>query len=192
MPTDKFTLRKIMRAKLHNYFFGNCGLRTELSGRIWNLLQQLPAFKKAEMDNSLMVYLDIQNEAETTRFIKLPVIVPFCQVEEIVPFRLFSLDELEVSIYDVLEPKTKLREKQERILTPESVKVVIIPGLAFDVAGNRLGRGKGFYDRFISKLTKSTITIALCYEFQILESIPVTASDKSVNIIVTENRIIYC
>ncbi|MDR0390296.1 MAG: 5-formyltetrahydrofolate cyclo-ligase [Planctomycetaceae bacterium] len=192
MSNDKLTLRKIMRSKLRENFLDNVNLRTNLSMRIWDLLRQLSVFKKAEIDNSLMLYLDMQNEIETARFMKLPTIIPFCQDDEIVPFCLFSLDELSAGYYGILEPKRELRGEVGRIFPHELLSVVIVSGLAFDTNGNRLGRGKGFYDRFISKLKNTTITIALCAEFQIIESVPITQSDKPVNIIVTENRVIYC
>ncbi|MDR1483400.1 MAG: 5-formyltetrahydrofolate cyclo-ligase [Planctomycetaceae bacterium] len=188
---DKLSLRKIMRAKLREYLGDKIDLRLELSVRIWDLLYQLDEFKRAEVDNSLMVYLNFQEEVETVRFVKLPVIIPFCRDGEIVPFRLFSFEELEYGVYGILSPKFEFCAERGRLLPSELVKVVIVPGLAFDATGNRLGRGKGFYDRFISNLPESTITIAICYEFQVHESIPVTESDKPVNIIVTENRIIY-
>jgi 5-formyltetrahydrofolate cyclo-ligase len=192
MSADKLSLRKIIRLKLRENFWSNVDLHVELSVRIWDLLRQLSVFKKAEYDNSLMVYLGMRSEVATTQFIKLPAIVPLCQGDEIVPFRLFSLSELAAGYCGILEPKSDLRGERGRICSPELLSVVIVPGLAFDTAGNRLGHGKGFYDRFISKLKKTTITIALCCELQICESIPIDDSDKPVNIIVTENRIIHC
>jgi 5-formyltetrahydrofolate cyclo-ligase len=191
-PVDKFTLRKIIRSKLREQFLNNNKLYEQLNNQIWDSLRKLSVFIEAETDNTLMVYLNLKNEIETARFIKLPTIIPFCSANEIVPFRLFALDELETGTWGILEPKTELKKNLKRILSPESINVVIVPGLAFDMAGNRLGRGKGFYDRFIARLTKSTTLIALCYESQIVESVPINELDKPVNIIVTENRTIYC
>jgi 5-formyltetrahydrofolate cyclo-ligase len=189
---DKLSLRKIMLSKLRELFISNDNLYERLNNQIWDSLRQLSVFGKAEKDDSLMVYLNLKNEIETTRFIKLPIIIPFCSADEIIPFRLFSLDELETGTLGVLEPKAELKNNRNRILSPELINVVIVPGIAFDVSGNRLGRGKGFYDRFIARLKISTTVIALCYECQIVESVPVTESDKPVNIIVTENRTIFC
>lgn len=181
-----------MREKLRKQFINNLNLRGQISGKIWKSLHLLDEFNKAESNDSLMIYLDFQNEIETTRFVKLPVVIPFCDSDEIIPFRLFSFDDLETGSFGILEPKSELRKDSKRLLSPESLEVVIVPGLAFDTFGNRLGHGKGFYDRFISRLKTTSIKIALCYEFQIVDSIPVTKFDKPVNIIVTENRIIYC
>ncbi|MDR2171858.1 MAG: 5-formyltetrahydrofolate cyclo-ligase [Planctomycetaceae bacterium] len=181
-----------MRSKLCERFGDNDNLCEQVSIKVWAFLRQLDVFNNAESNNSLMVYLNFQNEIKTAQFIKLPVIIPFCNADEIAPFRLFSFDELAAGTYGILEPKIELQKDGKRIAPFESIEVVIVPGLAFDMSGNRLGRGKGFYDKFIAQLPKTTITIAICCEFQIVEFIPVNALDKQVDIIVTENRIIYC
>jgi 5-formyltetrahydrofolate cyclo-ligase len=58
--------------------------------------------------------------------------------------------------------------------------LVITPGVAFDKKGNRLGRGKGYYDRFLSKIPKDTPSIGLAFNLQVLPAVPVTSQDVSV------------
>jgi 5-formyltetrahydrofolate cyclo-ligase len=58
---------------------------------------------------------------------------------------------------------------------------VIVPGIAFDRKGNHLGRGKGYYDRFLEKLLPQTPTIGLAFDFQILPSLPATKTDIAVD-----------
>ncbi len=72
------------------------------------------------------------------------------------------------------------------------MEVVFIPGIAFDITGNRIGFGKGYYDRYLSKYPKKQrpYTIALIYDFQLLDNIPSQNHDIPVNFIVTEKRII--
>lgn len=70
--------------------------------------------------------------------------------------------------------------------------VVFVPGIAFDLRGNRLGRGKGWYDRLLAALGARATAIALAYEFQMSEEIPTEAWDRKVDHIVTERRIIDC
>jgi len=62
---------------------------------------------------------------------------------------------------------------------------VILPGLAFDRKGNRLGRGKGYFDRFLVNLTKTTKKIALSFEFQILDTIPTNSHDIPIDLLVS-------
>ena len=63
----------------------------------------------------------------------------------------------------------------------KELDLVIVPGIAFDRHGRRLGRGKGYYDRFLRKIAKRTLTIGLAFDFQILPSIPATATDINVD-----------
>jgi 5-formyltetrahydrofolate cyclo-ligase len=67
--------------------------------------------------------------------------------------------------------------------------MLIIPGIAFDLSGNRIGYGKGYYDRFLSS-KKAKHTMGLAYEIQVLNNIPNNDLDVPVDIIVTEKRII--
>ena len=67
----------------------------------------------------------------------------------------------------------------------------IIPGLAFDEKGGRVGTGEGYYDRFIPKLSNTTRKVALALDKQIIQQVPMDSHDKHVDIIVTDERIIY-
>jgi len=69
---------------------------------------------------------------------------------------------------------------------------VFVPGLAFDLSGNRLGRGKGWYDRLLEKLGKKATAVGLAYDFQIVDQVPLEPWDKAVAYIFTETRIIDC
>jgi 5-formyltetrahydrofolate cyclo-ligase len=117
--------------------------------------------------------------------------LPYCELEEIVPFRILSFDELEVSgTLKILEPKLTIRQDATRAVLPEDIDVVLVPGLAFDQSGNRLGRGKGYYDRFLRRLLPGTVTIGLALEAMIRDTIPHDGDDYPVNMVVTESRVI--
>lgn len=66
------------------------------------------------------------------------------------------------------------------------IDTVVIPGVAFDRAGHRLGFGGGYYDRFLPRLSPGTLKVALAFDFQLLESLPVEAYDQCVSIVVTD------
>lgn len=74
----------------------------------------------------------------------------------------------------------------------DALDVVIVPALALDAAGHRLGRGGGFYDRFLARLPKSAVTIGLAFDRQVLEAAPAEAHDARVRHVVTEQRWIDC
>jgi len=73
----------------------------------------------------------------------------------------------------------------------ESIDIAIIPGIAFDEKGGRIGSGDGYYDRLIPKLPITTRKVALSLESQIIQQVPVESHDRHVDIIITEKRIIY-
>jgi 5-formyltetrahydrofolate cyclo-ligase len=73
----------------------------------------------------------------------------------------------------------------------ERIDIAIIPGLAFDEKGGRIGSGKGYYDRLIPRLAITTRKVALTFEEQIVPQIPMESHDKHVDIIITDQRIIY-
>ncbi len=73
----------------------------------------------------------------------------------------------------------------------ECVDIAVIPGIALDEKGGRLGPGTGNYDRLIPKLPITTRKVALAFEEQILSQVPMESHDKYVDIIITDQRIIY-
>jgi len=97
-----------------------------------------------------------------------------------------NLNELEPGAFNILEPKKEFF----RPVSPDDIDLVIIPGVAFDKDGDRIGYGMGFYDRFLRSMKKNIPVVALAYEFQIVDDIPVDDTDVTVHKIITEERII--
>jgi 5-formyltetrahydrofolate cyclo-ligase len=73
----------------------------------------------------------------------------------------------------------------------QKIDIAIIPGVAFDEKGARIGSGHGYYDRFIPDLPATTRKVALAFEEQIIPQAPTESHDKHVDIIITDKRIIY-
>jgi len=73
----------------------------------------------------------------------------------------------------------------------ECIDIAIIPGVAFDEKGGRIGSGDGYYDRLIPQLPITTRKVALSFECQIIPQVQMESHDKHVDIIITEKRIIY-
>ncbi|MDR2705154.1 MAG: 5-formyltetrahydrofolate cyclo-ligase [Planctomycetaceae bacterium] len=183
----KLLLRHMMREKLIAHSSEN----EASSLMICDRLTELDAFQAARKKNRLMIYLSFGNEVQTTSFLDVcPVVVPCCDEDTIVPIRIFSQNDLEPGRFGILEPKQYVRNDFKRHVTPEQLDVVLVPGFAFDKSGNRLGRGKGYYDRFLSQFTSETLLIGLAFECQIVEQVPVDVWDCPVSIVVTEKRII--
>jgi 5-formyltetrahydrofolate cyclo-ligase len=75
-------------------------------------------------------------------------------------------------------------------LAPADLDAVLVPGLAFDPHGHRLGRGAGFYDRFLPTLPPSALIIGLAFDLQIVDHVPTDPHDHAMTIIVTESRLL--
>jgi 5-formyltetrahydrofolate cyclo-ligase len=95
-------------------------------------------------------------------------------------------NEIEVGRFGVKEPKQAAR----RFLDIPKLDVIFIPGLAFDLAGNRLGYGRGYFDKLCRKA--SATKIGLAYDFQIVDHLPSHSEDVPMNQIITEKRVISC
>ena len=81
--------------------------------------------------------------------------------------------------YDIMEPEGDVT------VSPEILDLIIVPGVAFDRQGNRLGRGKGFYDRFLTQT--HAVTIAVCFNCQLVDKIPTEPHDQPAQFLVTKS-----
>ena len=136
-----------------------------------------------------MVYLSAFKEPDTFNLISellstgKEICVPITDVETftITPSRLVSLANLIKGAYGIYEPR-------ENISVPVSeIDIALIPGIAFTTSGDRLGFGKGYYDRFLKDFKGFKIGIG--YDFQITDEIPADKHDIKMDMIVTEKRI---
>ena len=95
-----------------------------------------------------------------------------------------SLGELKPGKFGVPEPS-----QDSTIIQVKDLDMIVIPGVAFDLRGRRLGYGKGFYDRTLVNVSREKI-VGLAYGFQVVSRIPAESGDKSVGLLITENGII--
>lgn len=82
-------------------------------------------------------------------------------------------------------------ETRCKIVPVEKIDIAIIPAIALDEKGGRIGSGEGYYDRLIPNLAITTRKVALALEAQIVQQVPIESHDKHVDIIITEDRVIY-
>jgi len=153
------------------------------------VIENLKLLEEYKSAKTIMCYISLDSEVNTWEFIKSKladgkeIVVPYIDVNDVLSVsKLKSFDNLVVGKYGVLEPKNKL-------LYDEKIDLMILPGLAFDVNGSRIGFGKGYFDKFLSKHTKS-VKVALAFEEQIIDFIPTTKYDVYMDVIVTDKRLI--
>ncbi len=118
-----------------------------------------------------------------------PVLFPRTQTNRPLEFSVVDRwEELCVGTYGVLEP-----QGSRRIETFGTRDLVVVPGVAFDDSGNRLGRGKAYYDRtFPPDSATSPVLIGYGYEFQVVDHVPHAAHDRRLDAIVTEHTVRHC
>jgi len=153
--------------------------------------ERLFRLKEYRDAKTVLFYVSYNGEAFTHEIIKealgnKKVVVPISNKEDktLSLSVLGSWDDLELGSYDIFEPKKEcIRE-----ISVDKIDLIIVPGVAFDLSGNRMGHGKGYYDKLLGK-TKA-ITVGLAFKFQLVENIPTELHDKPVDIIITEKQII--
>jgi 5-formyltetrahydrofolate cyclo-ligase len=160
------------------------------SAAIWERLAMVPKFASAQ---AMLMYVSRGNEVDTHGLIQQllamgkRVAVPSFDAGA---QRYFAseLNDFEGDMsegrFGILEP----RRECVRPLAADKLEVWLVPGLAFDKTGNRLGRGLGFFDRLLRETTGARI--ALAYDFQVLNEVPADAHDVRVDFIVTEKRVV--
>ena len=158
------------------------------SEKIVERLLSLPAFKDA---NAVMLFVPMPDEADVAPVIsealKLGkiVLLPKCDPKkrEIVICRIGSMSELALGHYGIMEPKAV------KPFPPERIDFLLVPARAFDERGNRLGRGAGYYDKFMDSAVPQAVRCGVAFEEQVLPDIPHDEHDLPVHILVTDARV---
>ncbi len=162
----------------------------ELSKLILENLLSLPEFFRADVVHTYVSSKN--NEVDTHELIRVlfkqrkRVVVPVAEKSSKVMghSEIFSLSELSANSFGILEPK------MYRPVAVADLQVIVVPALAVDRKGHRIGFGAGYYDRFLHDVQLPTIVPA--YDFQVVKEVPIIPTDVPISFIVTENEIIRC
>ena len=163
--------------------------REAWSRRIIEELWGLEAFARARR---VVFYAAAGGEVETLPLIERwieegrKVILPRVEGDVMTLVEMDGLDDLGPGYRGLLEPRPGAGQK----VPWKEVEVALVPGLAFDIEGNRLGRGGGHYDRALPRLGPKALKIGLAFDFQVVERLPAEARDIPVHLVVTETRVI--
>lgn len=155
-------------------------------------LTALEAFNNAQV---VMLYMPLSAEVDVTPAALRAfaggqtVCVPRVdwQRKDMTPIEITSLDDrvLDTDEHGVRSPRNG------RLILPASIDLIVLPALAFDPQGHRLGRGGGYYDRFLTRLRPGIVTVGLAFDAQVIDSVPVDSRDASVDVLVTDRRVTF-
>ena len=184
--TDENNSKKDLRKHFKEMRMGlSADYRQNLDNEIISRLLCSEVYSDAEL---ILTYVSVSPEINTLGLINAAfangkkVAVPLCTGGNNLKFYIIkSTDDLKKGKYGLSEPDTS--KCKEAVITDKTLCVV--PGLSFDAKGYRLGRGGGYYDRFLENF-KGT-SVGLCYASFLRLELPAQSFDKSVDIIVTEN-----
>ncbi len=187
---EKKLLRKTIAEKRKKLSWDEVSLKSK---RVGEKFFALPEFEKSQ---KIMFYLsfnqEVSTEAMVERSIKLKkqVLVPKIQEQDLSIWSISGRDQCVPNQWGIPEPEEKRGAKRFPFWL--EIELIVIPGLAFDRLGRRLGFGKGYYDRFLKRFTPDTFTLGLAFDFQVVENIPVTADDFSLDCVVSETKVYRC
>jgi 5-formyltetrahydrofolate cyclo-ligase len=191
-PTvDLYTRKTEIRKQAHENR-KNQPEKDAVSCVIVDRFMELPEYHSAKV---VMFYIDVRDEVRTRQALPAAlesgktVIVPYCKDGELELFHLESMDELELGMYRILEPKNELRNIAPKHRNPEDLDLVMVPGVAFDRNGGRTGHGKGYYDKLLQHARKDAPLVALSFECQLFEEIPAESHDIYMDKVVTEKQV---
>lgn len=154
--------------------------RLSAADAVFERLESTAAFQLAE---KILMYHSLPDELETHRFLskwkdRKKFFLPRVNGVnlEILPY---DESRLEIGSFHIEEPKG------DEIHPVDEIEVIIVPGVAFDREGHRMGRGKGFYDRLLE--TAKATKIGIAYDFQMLDTVPTDPHDVAMDVIITES-----
>jgi 5-formyltetrahydrofolate cyclo-ligase len=159
----------------------------EWSTRITCRLIDLPEYKSA---STIMVFLSFSREYDTGPIVrhafgaKKTICAPKVDWNawQMKPIRISAPDDIYKDEHGLPEPAGS------EIVEADTIDLILVPGIAFDTYGHRLGRGGGFYDKFLSRVDLRAIRLAPTFDFQVLPNIPCDVHDERVDIILTQTK----
>ncbi|MGQ9806080.1 MAG: 5-formyltetrahydrofolate cyclo-ligase [Chlorobiales bacterium] len=184
---EKKRLRKTMKAERLSLAKDDWLKRSAL------IVQNITALEKFQTASVVHAFFPDENRNEVNLIPLLKkiissqkkLLVPVVEGKELISVELTSVEHLHRSAFGVLEPTERTPSPLER-----EIDLVLVPLLAVDAKGNRLGYGKGYYDRFFQRLNQRVFKLGVAFEFQVLETVPASESDVRLDAVVTERGLI--
>ncbi len=169
-------------------------VRADHSRRIITALLRHEAFIQAK---AVLVYLSKDEEVSTDA-----LLAPAFESGKRVFVPVVDRDSDELRIAELSGPDTRYQlgpfgirqpvKEDLKFVSPEAVDLVVAPGVAFDRKGGRIGHGKGYYDRWLSRLGSHVTRVGLAFDFQVLDAVPQDGNDVQMDTLITEKNTMNC
>ncbi|MDP1970684.1 MAG: 5-formyltetrahydrofolate cyclo-ligase, partial [Methylobacter sp.] len=156
-----------------------------------------PIYQQAK---TVMWYIDCRSEVRTQPALLDELetgkcmVIPYCTKDEqghnkLGLWRLEDFAELVPGMWGILEPPKQRWGELGKEVAPEQLDCVMVPGVAFDRNGGRLGNGAGYYDRLLKRVRADAVLIGVCFEAQLVEQVAMDAHDVAMDIVMTEKTL---
>jgi 5-formyltetrahydrofolate cyclo-ligase len=171
------------------------------SRQICRTILLLPEYQSA---HTILWYMHCRSEVRTLSLCpeiladqSKVIIIPYCTVDQhnqpmLGLWVLNNLNELEPGMWNIPEPPKQCWVETGKQVFAQEIDLVVVPGVAFDRNGGRLGNGKGYYDRLLAKLKGKTELVGVGYESQLVDAVPMGVNDIYLDKLVTEKAIYQC
>lgn len=172
---EKKALRQQVRALKKQFTAEQLATESE------KIMKKLSNHSDFQNSGIVMLYASLPDEVQTLGFIeewrnRKRIILPTVVRDDIIPVELTAGSGMVEGDFHILEPENNPYDGP--------IDLIVVPGMAFDRQGHRLGRGKGYYDRFLIKYPEVK-TIGICFNFQMLDEVPAEPHDQLINEIIT-------
>ncbi len=194
--------RQKTRLRLEAYAARNCQPDKDSTSRqICQTVQLLPEYQSAQ---TILWYMHCRSEVRTlSLYPKIladqskTIIIPYCTIDQhnqpmLGLWVLDNLNELELGMWNIPEPPKRRWIEPSKQVSVQKIDLVVVPGVAFDRNGGRLGNGKGYYDRLLAKLKGKAELVGVGYESQLFDSVPMGPNDIYLDKVVTEKSVYQC
>jgi len=169
--------------------------KEEWQSRSARIVQNILAFEKFQQAKVVHAFIPDEHRHEVNSIPLLEwifsnqkkLLVPVVEEGELISVELTSFNHLERNSFGVLEPIERVPSSLE-----SEIDLVLVPLLAVDSKGNRLGYGKGYYDRFFKRLNSQAFKLGVAFAFQVLNHVPATGNDIRLDAVVTESGMMLC
>ena len=172
--------------------------KARLSQVICNTVLQLTEYQQA---NTVLWYLHCRSEVHTYQVVMdellkqgKKIVIPYCTKDsqgnnQLGLWYLQDLSELVEGTWRILEPPKARWGEVAKEVSPQQIDIVVVPGVAFDQQGGRLGNGAGYYDRLFARLKASSQLIGICFNCQLVEQVCMQKYDIYMDKVITETGI---